>query len=66
SGSTLTFANIPGPLTGLGSVGILVSGQGKTSTGDAGSISTAGAEAQVVPGKTQNFGFRMKTWRIVR
>lgn len=66
SGSTLTFANIPGPLTGLGSVGVLVSGQGKTSTGEAGSISTAGAEAQVVPGKTQNFGFRMKTWRIVR
>ena len=66
SGSTLTFANIPGPMTGLGSVGVLVSGQGKTTTGQAGSISTAGAEAQVVPGKTQNFGFRLKTWRIVR
>jgi hypothetical protein len=66
SGSTLTFANIPGPLTGLGSVGVLVSGQGKTSTGAAGSISTAGAEAEVVKGKTQNFGLRVKTWRIVR
>jgi hypothetical protein len=66
SGYTLTFANIPGPLTGLGSIGVLVSGQGKTTGNLAGDISTAGAQAQVIPGKTQNFGFRLKTWRIVR
>ena len=66
SGYTLTFANIPGPLTSLGSVGVLVSGQGKTAGNVAGDISTAGAQAQVIPGKTQNYGFRLKTWRIVR
>lgn len=66
SGLTVTFANIPGPLTGLGSVGVLVSGQGKTSDGSSGSIATAGAQAEVIKGKNQNFGFRVRTWRIVR
>ncbi|MDP2877606.1 MAG: hypothetical protein Q8O00_15565, partial [Holophaga sp.] len=66
SGRAVSFANIPGPLTGLGSVGILVSGQGKTATGQAGSIATAGAETEVIKGKVQNFGFRTKTWRIIR
>ena len=66
SGLTVTFANIPGPLTGLGSVGVLVSGQGKTSDGSSGSIATAGAQAEVVKGRNQNLGFRVRTWRIVR
>jgi hypothetical protein len=66
SGRVVSFANIPGPLAGLGSVGILVSGQGKTSTGTAGSIATAGTEAEIIKGKVQNLKFRLKTWRIVR
>lgn len=66
NGLTVTFANIPGPLTGLGSVGVLVSGQGKTADGSSGSIASAGAQAEVIKGKNQNLGFRVRTWGIVR
>lgn len=66
SGIVLSFANIAGELTSLGTSVAIQSGQGKTTTGDAGLLDNAGAQVGGVFGKKGNFAFRPRAWRIVR
>ena len=66
SGIVLTYPNLPGELTALGTTAVIQSGQGVTTTGTAGSISNAGAQVGGSFGKTSGFGFKPRSWRIVR
>ncbi len=66
TGIVLTYANLPGELTALGTTTIIQSGQGVTTSGVAGNLSNAGAQVGGAPPNPGIVGFRPRSWRIVR
>ena len=66
TGVVLTYPNLPGEITALGSTAIIQSGQGVSTTGASGSIGNTGAQVGGSFGKTSGFGFKPRSWRIVR
>lgn len=66
SGRVLTFVNIAGEFTSLGSSAVIQTGSGRTSDGSAGTIGTAGTQTGGAMASSQGFAFRPKSWRIVR
>lgn len=66
TGVVLTYPNLPGELTALGSTAVIQSGQGVSTTGASGSIGNTGAQVGGSFGKTSGFGFKPRSWRIVR
>jgi hypothetical protein len=65
SGIVLTYPNLPGEITALGTAAVIQSGQGSNG-GDPGTISNAGAQVGGSFGKTGGFGFKPRSWRIIR
>lgn len=65
SGIVLTYPNLPGEITALGTAAVIQSGQGSNG-GNPGTISNAGAQVGGSFGKTGGFGFKPRSWRIVR
>ncbi len=65
TGIVLTYPNLPGEITALGTAAIVQSGQG-TVNGEPGTISNAGAQVGGSFGKTSGFGFKPRSWRIIR
>lgn len=65
SGIVLTFPNLPGQLTALGTGAVIQSGQGSVN-GAPGTIDNAGAKVGGSFGKTSGFAFKPRTWRVVR
>ena len=65
SGIVLTYPNLPGEITALGTGAIIQSGQG-SATGQVATIDNAGAKVGGSFGKTSGFGFKPRSWRIVR
>lgn len=65
SGIVLTYPNLPGEITALGTAAIVQSGQGSVD-GQPGTISNAGAQVGGSFGKTSGFGFKPRSWRIIR
>jgi hypothetical protein len=66
TGVVLTYPNLPGEITALGTAAIIQSGQGSASGGGAGTIDNAGAKVGGSFGKYSGFGFKPRSWRIVR
>ncbi|HET8714257.1 MAG TPA: hypothetical protein VFM16_00420, partial [Holophagaceae bacterium] len=65
TGIVLTYPNLPGEITALGTAAVIQSGQG-SNNGQTGTISNAGAQVGGSFGKTSGFGFRPRSWRIIR
>ncbi|HET6329534.1 MAG TPA: hypothetical protein VFF76_01985 [Holophagaceae bacterium] len=65
SGVVLTYPNLPGEITALGTAAIIQSGQG-SSGGQPGTIDNAGAKVGGSFGKYKGFGFAPRSWRIIR
>lgn len=65
TGIVLTYPNLPGEITALGTAAVIQSGQG-SNNGQAGTISNAGAQVGGSFGKTSGFGFKPRSWRIIR
>ncbi len=65
TGVVLTYPNLPGEITALGTAAIVQSGQG-SAPGQVGTISNAGAQVGGSFGKTSGFGFKPRSWRIIR
>ena len=65
SGIVLTYPNLPGEITALGTSAVIQSGQG-SANGQPGTISNAGASVQGSVGNTSGRGFKPRSWRIVR
>lgn len=67
TGIILSFPNLPGELTAIGTIGILQTGQGTaTSGGGIPSINTTGTSAGSGGGKNSQKYFRPRTWRVIR
>jgi hypothetical protein len=66
SGTILTFPNLPGALTALGTSYIIQSGQGVSTSGTAGIIDNAGAHLGSGSGLPASMANKPRTWRIVR
>lgn len=66
SGRVLTFVNIAGEFTSLGSSAVVQTGSGRTSDGSAGTIGTAGTQTGGAMASSGGFAFRPKSWRIIR
>lgn len=66
TGKVLTFPNLPGELTALGTAAVIQSGQGVSTTGTASTISNTGAQVGGSFGNTSGFGFKPRSWRIIR
>ncbi len=66
SGKILTFPNLPGALTALGTSYIIQSGQGVTTDGTAGTIDNAGSHLGSGSGLPSSLANKPRTWRIVR
>lgn len=66
SGTILTFPNLPGALTALGTSYIIQSGQGVSTSGTAGTIDNAGAHLGSGSGLPASMANKPRTWRIVR
>lgn len=66
SGIILTFPNLPGALTALGTSYIIQSGQGVSTSGTAGTIDNAGAHLGSGSGLPTSLSNKPRTWRIVR
>ena len=65
TGIVLTYPNLPGEITALGTTAVIQSGQGSNG-GKSGTISNAGAQVGGSFGKTGGRGFKPRSWRIVR
>ena len=65
SGIVLTYPNLPGEITALGTSAVIQSGQGSNG-GNPGTISNAGASVGGSYGKKKGLSFQPRSWRIVR
>jgi hypothetical protein len=65
TGIVLTYPNLPGEITALGTAAVIQSGQG-SANGQPGTIDNAGAKVGGSFGKTSGFGFKPRSWRIIR
>ncbi len=65
SGVVLTYPNLPGEITALGTSAVIQSGQG-SANGQPGTIDNAGAKVGGSFGKTSGIGFKPRSWRIIR
>lgn len=63
SGVVLTYPNLPGEITALGTAAVIQSGQGSDKSG---SIDNSGAMVGGSFGKLGGFGFKPRSWRIIR
>lgn len=66
TGVVLTFPNLPGELTSLGTTAVIQSGQGNSTPGQVSTIDNSGAKVGGSVGKTSSFAFKPRSWRIVR
>ncbi|HEY3269799.1 MAG TPA: hypothetical protein VGJ89_01165 [Geothrix sp.] len=66
SGIVMSFTNIPGEITALGTSAAIQTGQGKSSSGAGGLISNSGAQGGGALGNPGSRGFRPRSWRIIR
>lgn len=73
TGIILSFANLPGELTALGSMGIIQTGQGTPTSGPGGgaggvppSINTTGTSVGSGSGDPSQRYYRPRTWRVIR
>lgn len=65
SGIVLSFPNLPGEITALGTSTMIQSGQGNDPTSP-GTISNSGAQLGGAFGKNAGSAYRPKAWRIIR
>ena len=63
SGVVMTYPNLPGEITALGTSAIIQSGQGSDKSG---TIDNSGAQVGGSFGKIGGFGFKPRSWRIIR